>query len=171
MTNNEKASKCTDRKNRQVHEVMSLNVEAHPVEPDVFSAETAVDLLNDSLEDEYEDELRNYAQDDGIAEAFVERQTLNGHQNRLHKKMAQHNAESPVLSGGDVDSAWDQANKAGSETVGGSTATPGQNNIDDMGKAMGLTLERNEAPNISEKRRRKDEERWELEAASAEDTA
>ena len=45
----------------------------------------------------------------------------------------------PTLSGGDIDARWEDAESGGDETVGGSTATPGQNDLDKMGKAVGVT--------------------------------
>jgi hypothetical protein len=169
VTKNDKLRKDDPQDNRAVEEVMSLDVDAHPVDSEVYTAETAVDLLNDSLEDEYEEEIGNYTQDEAIVEALANRQTLNTIENPLQKRLEEHHSEAPFLSGGDVDAAWDQANDAGSETVGGTASTPGQNDIDAMGKAMGITQERDKPLNIGEKRRRKDEERWELDPASAED--
>lgn len=150
-------------------EVMSLDVDEHGVEPAIYTPETAVDLMNDALEEKYKDDIQTYADSDEAVEALAERQKLQQPQNSLQDKQKKYNAESPMLSGGDVDASWDQANDAGSETVSGTAVTPGQNDIDAMGEAMGLDIDRNEPLNISEQRRQKDEERWELDPASAEE--
>src|SRR5262245_59027579 len=45
-----------------------------------------------------------------------------------------------VLTGGDIDAAWDQA-AAGEETVGGSSPTPDQDMVDEIGRAVGVSYE------------------------------
>ena len=75
----------------------------------------------------------------------------------------------PILSGGDIDARWEDAESGGDETVGGSTATPGQNDLDEMGKAIGLTYAETEELKIGEKRGSRDKNRWELDPASSED--
>src|SRR5216117_907242 len=50
----------------------------------------------------------------------------------------------PTLSGGDVDASWEMAESQGDEAVAGSAATPGQNNVEELGKAMGVTYQDDE---------------------------
>jgi hypothetical protein len=76
---------------------------------------------------------------------------------------------SSELSGGDVDARWDQAESTGEETVGGSVATPDQDVVDEIGKAIGLTYEEGEPLRVGRKETERDEHRWELNPASAED--
>ena len=76
-------------------------------------------------------------------------------------------AHTPALSGGDVDAGWDQAD-SGEETVGGSTPTPDQDVVDEIGEAVGLTFQDTE-PLDPTKVDRRDDERWEVDPASAED--
>ena len=45
---------------------------------------------------------------------------------------------SPRLTGGDVDANWQQAWDAGDEAVGGSTSTPDQDVVDELGEALGV---------------------------------
>jgi hypothetical protein len=78
-------------------------------------------------------------------------------------------AESPVVSGGDVDAAWDQSDASGEETVGGSNPTPDQDIVEDLGKAAGLTYQDNEPLDPNEKVAKRDRQRWELEPESSED--
>jgi hypothetical protein len=75
----------------------------------------------------------------------------------------------PTLSGGDIDARWEDAESGGDETVGGSTATPGQNDLDEIGEATGVTYGRAEELRIGEKEERRDRNRWELDPASSED--
>ena len=73
-----------------------------------------------------------------------------------------------VLSGGDVDAAWDQA-ASGEETVGGSTPTPDQDIVDEIGLAAGVSYEDAEPLDMSDKIDQRDDQRWELHPASSED--
>jgi hypothetical protein len=75
-----------------------------------------------------------------------------------------------VLTGGDVDAAWDQA-AVGDETVGGSSPTPDQDIVDEIGEALGVTYQEGEPLRTSEKIEQRDAERWELHPASSEDFA
>jgi uncharacterized protein DUF6335 len=47
-------------------------------------------------------------------------------------------ATGPILSGGDVDADWQDAETSGEETVGGTVATPDQDVVDDIGRALGV---------------------------------
>jgi Family of unknown function (DUF6335) len=75
-----------------------------------------------------------------------------------------------VLTGGDIDAAWDQA-AVGEETVGGSTPTPDQDIVDEIGRAVGVDYEDSEPLDPESKLERRDENRWELHPASSEDFA
>jgi len=76
-------------------------------------------------------------------------------------------ARAIVLAGGDVDAAGD--GDVGEETVGGSTPTPDQDVVDDLGRAVGVTYADSEPLRPEEKERQRDEERWEVDPASSED--
>ena len=103
------------------------------------------------------------------AEDMAERQQWNqaGRENQA-QRLRDHNSVSPNLSGGDVDAAWDSGG-SGEETVGGDTSTPGQDMIDEIGKGAGLTYQDDEPINYG-KIQARDEHRWELNPASAEET-
>ena len=73
-----------------------------------------------------------------------------------------------VLAGGDIDAAWDKA-AVGEETVGGTTPTPDQDLVDEIGRAVGIEYEGAEPLHTTEKLERRDEQRWELHPASSED--
>jgi hypothetical protein len=73
-----------------------------------------------------------------------------------------------VVAGGDIDAAWQQT-ASGEETVGGTTPTPDQDLVDEIGRAVGITYEDNEPLRTVEKFEQRDEQRWELHSASSED--
>ena len=88
---------------------------------------------------------------------------------QLGERFENNQATDPTLSGGDVDARWEDAESGGDETVGGSTATPGQNVLDVIGKATGVTYGDTEELKTGEKQDRRDKKRWELDPASSED--
>lgn len=49
-----------------------------------------------------------------------------------------HPETTPALSGGDVDADWQRAYSSGDEAVGGSVATPDQDVVDEIGRALGV---------------------------------
>jgi hypothetical protein len=76
----------------------------------------------------------------------------------------------PVLTGGDVDADWTRAHLSGEEAVGGSVATPDQDVVDEIGRALGV-----EQPSDAEVRtsdeilRHRDRRRWDRDAAEAQE--
>jgi hypothetical protein len=88
---------------------------------------------------------------------------------QLADRLRNNSATNPTLSGGDIDARWEEAESAGDESVGGSTAIPGQNDVDELGKAIGVTYADGEELKIGEKQRSRDAHRWELDPASSED--
>jgi hypothetical protein len=90
---------------------------------------------------------------------------------QLADRLANNQATDPTLSGGDVDARWEDAESGGDETVGGSTATPGRNDLDAIGEAVGVTYSDGEELKAGEKTERRDRHRWELDPASSEDYA
>src|SRR5262249_54556718 len=90
-------------------------------------------------------------------------------ENRPGESGKESGGESPVLTGGDVDAAWDQADDSGEEAVGGSNPTPDQERVEQLGKAVGVTYQDNEPLDTPEKVAERDEHRWELEPQSSED--
>lgn len=75
-----------------------------------------------------------------------------------------HTATGPVLSGGDVDADWQDAETSGEETVGGTVATPDQDVVDQIGRALGVE-QSSSAPvrPMEEIMQDRDRRRWELE--------
>jgi hypothetical protein len=69
----------------------------------------------------------------------------------------------PRLSGGDVDADWSRADAVGEEAVGGSVATPDQDMVDEIGRALGVEQESEAEVTTSEEiLRRRDRLRWHL---------
>jgi hypothetical protein len=79
-----------------------------------------------------------------------------------------HHSGSPVLSGGDVDAAWDRID-TGEEAVGGTAPTPDQDIVEEIGEAAGVLYEDGEPLHTTDKLEERDRHRWELDPASSED--
>src|ERR1041385_4113812 len=98
------------------------------------------------------------ALDDDAVEALEDTQTLAGEgpgKDSVDRKRG------TILTGGDVDAAWDEVD-VGEETVGGSTPTPDQDVVDDLGRAAGGTYSDTEPLLPEEKEKERDERRWEM---------
>lgn len=107
--------------------------------------------------------------DQQVKEEFAEEGRVNeGSQEQLLEKLADYTDRSPKLSGGDIDAAWEDSD-VGEESVGGGNPTPDQSVVEELGEAMGITYQDNEPLGTEEKLERRDEDRWELNPASAED--
>jgi hypothetical protein len=90
---------------------------------------------------------------------------------QLADRLQKNPGTDPTLSGGDIDARWEDAESGGDETVGGSTATPGRNDWDEIGEAMGVAYADGEELKVGEKEEGRDKHRWELDPASSEDYA
>jgi len=113
-------------------------------------------------------ESRKDPPDPEVSQEFSDAQRLGTGSRQLQRKLREHHSKTPRLSGGDIDAAWDDAD-VGDETVGGSIATPGQDVVEEIGDAVGLTYEDNEPLKASEKVEKRDRQRWDLDPASSED--
>jgi hypothetical protein len=87
----------------------------------------------------------------------------------LRERYAKHTETSPVLTGGDVDAAWESAYSVGDEAPGGDNPTPDQNVVDDIGLAVGVAYDDNEELEGAERIEERDRHRWEYDPASSED--
>jgi hypothetical protein len=87
---------------------------------------------------------------------------------KLKREIDQYNDTSPELSGGDIDADWRDSGD-GEEAVGGSVATPDQDIVEEIGRALGITYQDNEPLDPGHKVEKRDEDRWELDPASSED--
>lgn len=73
------------------------------------------------------------------------------------------------LTGGDLDARWEHVYSSGDETPGGDNPMPGQDRVDDIGRALGVRYADEEELVGSNKIIERDRHRWELDPASAED--
>jgi hypothetical protein len=91
-----------------------------------------------------------------------------GHQKYNHR-VREDTQGGPALTGGDMDTDWNDAYASGEETPGGDMPTPDQDVVEEIGRALGVEYEDAEelkgAPKIEER----DRHRWEYDPASAED--
>lgn len=135
----------------------------------ILNEETSMDSYAANAEaDAVAEQSAHYTEDDDIEEDFAERQKLaNGGRDILLEKLEEHNSLSPRISGGDIDAAWQDANVAGDEAVGGSVSTPDQDVVDELGEAAGLKYEDDEPLDYDRKVLERDRKRWELDPASA----
>ena len=113
-------------------------------------------------------ESKQYEADEEIQQEFEDAQRFASGGEQLQRELREHHSRTPLLSGGDVDADWARAD-IGDETVGGSSPTPDQDIVDELGEAVGLTYEDNEPLQSSEKVSERDRKRWELDPASSED--
>ncbi len=75
---------------------------------------------------------------------------------KRHPKMA-------ALTGGDVDADMESAYFSGDETPGGDNPTPDQNDVDEIGHAMGVEYQDNEELKSTDKVDERDRHRWDNE--------
>jgi Family of unknown function (DUF6335) len=76
---------------------------------------------------------------------------------------------SPLLTGGDVDAYWQDADASGEEAVGGSASTPDQNVTEELEAAVGLSMDDAAFLRTEDILTERDNKRWELEPTSSED--
>ena len=118
------------------------------------------------MDKEKPDDLNENGIADDIEPPFVD---VTAGSRQLADRLRNNQGTDPTLSGGDIDARWDDAESGGDETVGGSTATPGRNDLDAIGEAVGVTYADGEELRTGEKEERRDRHRWELDPASSED--
>ncbi len=136
-------------------------------ELDVVSLDAnETEVFSDGVDTAVVEDISHFTDEPDILEDFAERQELNTGSRELQEKLLEHHAKSPNLSAEDIDAAWDEAN-VGEETVGGTTPTPDQDIVEELGEAMGLTYDDNELLGIADKLESRDRQRWEMDPASA----
>jgi hypothetical protein len=135
----------------------------------LLNEETGMDAYAaDADADAAAEQAASFTEDKDIEDEFAARQGLAASGRKvLEEDLDEHHSKSPELSGGDIDAAWQQADQAGEETVGGSVPTPDQDQVDELGKAAGLTYQDDEPLNTEEKLAKRDRQRWELNPASS----
>ena len=87
----------------------------------------------------------------------------------LHQRLREHTEGGSALTGGEVDSDWNDAYSSGEETPGGDMSTPDQDVVEEIGRALGVEYEDAEELKGSEKIIERDRNRWEYDPASSDD--
>ena len=88
---------------------------------------------------------------------------------KLRNRLEEDGAADLVVTGGDVDARFEAAQGSGDESAVSSMTTPEQNQVSDIGRAMGIEYADDEVLKVGEKERERDRHRWELDPASSED--
>lgn len=124
----------------------------------------------DADADAVSEQAAHYTEDEDVEAHFAERQNLAASgRHELQAELEEHHSLSPEITAGDVDASWQTANVAGEETLGGSSPTPDQDIVDNLGAAAGLVYADDEPLDYDRKVLNRDRERWELNPASAQD--
>lgn len=84
------------------------------------------------------------------------------------RPMSPQAAKSTEIAGGDLDGGFAGLD-SGEEAVGGSDPLPDQNDVDRLGRALGVEEQDEKPLATTEKLEGRDRERWELDPASADD--
>jgi len=121
--------------------------------------------LVDWEENEREDRNRNGISDD-IEPPQVD---IAAGSAKLANRLKNDSLADPTITGGDLDAQWEGAQFSGDESAVSSMSTPENNVVDEIGQAMGVTYQDNEELKFGEKERSRDQKRWELDPASADD--
>jgi len=155
----------------KVTEIVSSDPGNREGENYLLEEEDSLDKLAlDADADAISDSIKTYTDDADIKDEFEQRQGLAaGGRQKLEEKLNEYHSQDPSLSAGDVDAAWEDSVVAGEESVGGSAPTPDQDNVDEIGKAAGVTYQDDEPLNSDKKILERDRRRWELNPASTDD--
>lgn len=135
----------------------------------LLNEETSMDAYAaDADADAAAEQAGHYTEDEDVVADFGERQRLAvGGRDELLEELDEHNSLSPEITGGDLDASWQTANQAGEETVGGSSPTPDQDIVENLGLAAGLVYRDDEPLDYAAKVLDRDRNRWELNPVSA----
>ena len=86
----------------------------------------------------------------------------------VEREFERYRSAGPELTAGDVDARWQEAEDSGAETPGGHVATPDQDNVDEIGRAVGMEFQDNQELRTPEEiLLRRDRRRWEMDKRSA----
>jgi hypothetical protein len=96
---------------------------------------------------------------------------VSGGSRQLADKLRNEFGNDQVITAGDVDADFANAEFGGEETALGDTPTPGQGAVDEIGRSIGIEYADDEVLKVGEKEEGRDQHRWELDPASSEDYA
>ncbi|HTL87943.1 MAG TPA: DUF6335 family protein [Leptolyngbya sp.] len=141
---------------------------------DEADLESSLHNLGGEVEDEDPGEEQNfgdvpqeYTESYGTGVAEVPGYTAGGR--TMLDRASELNEASAVLTGGDIDANYEQAEAVGDEAVGGTVTTPDKSVVDDLGRAVGLEMNDFNYLHTNEILEQRDDRRWELEPSSSED--
>ena len=147
-----------------------MDMNENEVEENPLDQENAPDSIYIGTDSEgVSEEMSEYTSDAQVLEDFSERQQTTAGGDELLDRLQEHHSKNPELSGEDVDAYWEAADDSGEETVGGTTPTPDQDVVEDLGDALGIEYDQEEPLHTYDKLRDRDRNRWELNPESAED--
>lgn len=160
---NKTANKVADNTNKPIEEVVTAtgdsgrnSAERTDADSDNLSTSTDVEELPQEFTESYGTgarEIPGYVIDE----------------NRFYDSDRQYNEASAILTGGDIDANYEQANAVGDESVGGTAPTPDMDVVDDLGRAVGLEMDDANFLHTNDILEQRDDRRWELEPRSSED--
>ncbi len=87
----------------------------------------------------------------------------------LRDTLKKNTSSSPRLTAGDVDADWQSADSTGDEAPGGDNPTPGQDVVDEIGRALGVEYADDEELQGGAEITARDTHRWELDPSSKDD--
>ena len=88
---------------------------------------------------------------------------------KLRHELRDNPGNDPAVTGGDPDARWENAQFSGDDAAISSAPTPEPNQVDDLGRSMGVTYQQDEELKVGDKERERDRSRWELDPASSDD--
>ncbi|MBE9170758.1 hypothetical protein IQ238_25665 [Pleurocapsales cyanobacterium LEGE 06147] len=86
-----------------------------------------------------------------------------------YSRRQQFNEDDATLTGGNIDTNYEQAAVVGDEAVGGTVDTPDQDIVDDLGAAVGLEMSDRSSVRTNDILENRDDNRWELDPQSSDD--
>jgi hypothetical protein len=111
---------------------------------------------------------RRYETSAPDSEAMVKDDLAEMGRRLVERESEKYHSVGPEFTAGDVDARWQEAEDSGAETPGGHVTTPDQDNVDEIGRAVGMEFQDNQelcAP--EEILSRRDRRRWEMDKRSA----
>jgi hypothetical protein len=111
---------------------------------------------------------RSYGPDARGSEAMIKDDLAEIGRRLVEREFEKYHSVGQELTAGDVDARWQEAEDSGAETPGGHVTTPDQDNVDEIGRAVGMEFQDNQelcAP--EEVLSRRDRRRWEMDKRSA----
>ena len=134
------------------------------------------DLLDPEMEDDslyvgtdeeaVVDDMARYTSDPDILDDFEERQETVAGSNQLLDKLKEHHSRTPETSADDIDADWESQYQSGEESVGGTTPTPDQDQVEELGEAVGVNYEDDEELDTYDKLVDRDLNRYEMQPES-----